>query len=82
MTVNKAVREIVFRTVFSLIAIFGYKIIILGCRRAAELLTGHNNATGKYEEGIVIFDQIEKQALEMADVMINGIIKQFPNIFR
>lgn len=39
-----------------------------------------NMLTGKYAEGIAVFDQIEKQALEMADVMINGIIGQFPNI--
>ncbi|OPZ89653.1 MAG: hypothetical protein BWY74_02635 [Firmicutes bacterium ADurb.Bin419] len=40
-----------------------------------------NMLTGKYGEGITIFDQIEKQALEMADVMTYGIIKQFPNKF-
>jgi len=39
-----------------------------------------NILTGKYAEGIAVFDQIEKQALEMADVMVNGIIRQFPNI--
>ncbi|HEY8348961.1 MAG TPA: acetylglutamate kinase [Clostridia bacterium] len=39
-----------------------------------------NILTGKYAEGITVFDQIEKQALEMADVMVNGIIRQFPNI--
>ena len=40
-----------------------------------------NMLTGKYVEGITVFDQIEKQALQMADVMINGIIQQFPNKF-
>lgn len=40
-----------------------------------------NMLTGKYAEGITVFDQIEKQALEMADVMTSGIIKQFPNKF-
>jgi hypothetical protein len=35
--------------------------------------------TGKYAESISVFDQIEKQALEMADVMTNGIVRQFPN---
>jgi hypothetical protein len=37
--------------------------------------------TKNYEEGISIFDKIEKQALEMADVMTYGIVKQFPNKF-
>jgi hypothetical protein len=36
-----------------------------------------NMLTGKYAEGVTIFDQIEKQALEMADVMTYGIINQF-----
>lgn len=40
-----------------------------------------NILTGKYAEGITVFDQIEKQALEMADVMTCGIIRQFPNLF-
>lgn len=40
-----------------------------------------NILTEKYAEGITLFDQIEKQALEMADVMTNGIVRQFPNIF-
>lgn len=40
-----------------------------------------NILTGKYAEGITVFDKIEKQALEMADVMIHGIIRQFPNTF-
>jgi hypothetical protein len=33
--------------------------------------------TQKFEDGIRIFDEIERQALEMADVMSMGIIKQF-----
>jgi len=40
-----------------------------------------NMLTGKYEDGITIFDQIEKQALDMADMMTNGIVNQFPEIF-
>ncbi len=40
-----------------------------------------NILTGNYAEGITVFDQIEKQALEMADVMACGIIRQFPNNF-
>lgn len=37
--------------------------------------------TGNYEEGINLYDQIEKQALKMADVMTKGIIRQFPEKF-
>lgn len=37
--------------------------------------------TNKYEDSIKIFDQIEKQALQMADMYIEGIVKQFPNRF-
>ena len=40
-----------------------------------------NILTGKYAEGISVFEQNEKQALEMADVMTYGIIRQFPNNF-
>lgn len=35
-----------------------------------------------YEESIRLMDQIEKQALVMADVMINGLIKQFSDRLR
>jgi hypothetical protein len=35
--------------------------------------------TNKYAEGISLFDQIQKQALEMADVYIEGLVKQFRN---
>lgn len=37
--------------------------------------------TGKYSDGIAIFDQIEKQALVMADTMTSGIVRQFPQNF-
>lgn len=37
--------------------------------------------SGKYEDGISTFDKIERQALVMADVMTDGIIKQFPSKF-
>ncbi|WP_315118101.1 LysM domain-containing protein [uncultured Clostridium sp.] len=37
--------------------------------------------TKNYAEGIKLFDKIEKQALEMADMMTQGIVKQFPNSF-
>ncbi|HHZ13670.1 MAG TPA: acetylglutamate kinase [Clostridiales bacterium] len=40
-----------------------------------------NMINGNYAESIALFDQIEKQALEMADVMTHGIIQQFPNYF-
>lgn len=33
--------------------------------------------TGKYSEGISAYDQIETQALEMADLMTDGIVNQF-----
>ena len=36
----------------------------------------HNYATD-----IALYDQIENQALSMADTMANGIVKQFPNLF-
>lgn len=35
-----------------------------------------------YEAGINIYDKIEKQALKMADVMAEGIVKQFPDKFK
>lgn len=40
-----------------------------------------NILTGKYAECISVFDQIEMQALEMADVMTYGIVMQFPDVF-
>ncbi len=36
----------------------------------------------KYEDSIDTFDNIEQQALEMADMMTQGITKQFPRSFR
>lgn len=33
--------------------------------------------TGRYEKNIAIYDVIERQSLEMADLMSSGIIKQF-----
>lgn len=38
--------------------------------------------TKQYEEDIEIYDQIEKQALEMADAFAKGIQMQFPNAFK
>ena len=34
-----------------------------------------------YQSGVDIYDEIEIQALEMADIMAQGIIRQFPNKF-
>ncbi|GKU76410.1 acetylglutamate kinase [Paenibacillus sp. L3-i20] len=36
---------------------------------------------GNYDENIALSDEIEIQALEMADMMTNGIIQQFPALF-
>lgn len=38
--------------------------------------------TKNYAEGIAIYDEIERQALMMADAMTEGIVRQFPNMFR
>lgn len=37
--------------------------------------------TGEYGRGITTFDEIEKQALMMADALTDGIVKQFPDTF-
>jgi hypothetical protein len=37
--------------------------------------------TKNYQAGIDVYDELEIQALEMADVMTEGIITQFPNRF-
>lgn len=37
--------------------------------------------TSDYEKGISVYDDIEMQALEMADMMADGIVKQFPERF-
>lgn len=37
--------------------------------------------TGTYGKNALLFDQMEKQALEMADYLLHGIIRQFPNLF-
>lgn len=36
-----------------------------------------NILTNKYEESIIEYDEIENQALKMADMMAEGIVKQF-----
>jgi hypothetical protein len=38
--------------------------------------------SGNFERGIQIFDQVELQALETADLMTEGIVRQFPRRFR
>lgn len=48
-----------------------YNHLSLTKTEAAAILTGN------YAEGIRIFDEIEKQALQMADIMATGIIRQF-----
>ena len=35
----------------------------------------------KYKEDVAVFDEIEAQALGMADTIADGIIKQFPSMF-
>jgi hypothetical protein len=37
--------------------------------------------TGRFARGIALYDRIEEQALEMADAISAGIIKQFPKVF-
>lgn len=37
--------------------------------------------TGDFQESIRLFDEIEEQALEMADLMVRGIVRQFPGRF-
>lgn len=37
--------------------------------------------SGSFEESIEVFNQIEAQALEMADTITNAIVKQFPECF-
>jgi len=36
-----------------------------------------NILTNNYAQSITDYDEIEKQALKMADVMADGIVKQF-----
>jgi len=38
--------------------------------------------TQDFPAGIAVYDEIEKQALMMADVMTEGIVRQFPRRFR
>ena len=44
-------------------------------KMTSEMLSARSNMD--FEKEVIIFDQTEDQALEMADVMVTGIIKQF-----
>ncbi|KFM99684.1 acetylglutamate kinase [Bacillus clarus] len=35
-----------------------------------------------YEAGVKLYDKIEKEAIEMADAITEGIVKQFPQVFQ
>lgn len=52
-------------------------------RPAARLLSLGVSARleGRYKENVALNDQIESQALEMADMMTSGIVRQFPRAF-
>jgi len=49
-----------------------YKHLALTKAEAVAILTGN------YIKGIAIFDQIEEEALMMADDFAEGIVQQFP----
>jgi hypothetical protein len=38
--------------------------------------------TRKYAAGVAVYDEIEKQTLEMAEMKAKGIFKKFPNRFK
>lgn len=38
--------------------------------------------TGEYQKGIDLYDEMERQAMMMANTMTEGIVKQFPEMFR
>jgi len=52
-----------------------YEHLVLVKSEAVSVLTN------KYEDSISLFDKIEDQALIMADMFTEGILKQFPNKF-
>ena len=35
-----------------------------------------------YEAGVKLYDKVEKEALEMSDMITNAIVKQFPQVFQ
>ncbi len=34
-----------------------------------------------YEAGVKLYDKVEKEALEISDMITNAIVKQFPQVF-
>lgn len=36
---------------------------------------------GKYAEDIKAYDMVQREALQMAEFFVNGIVRQFPNLF-
>jgi hypothetical protein len=36
---------------------------------------------GRYEDDIAVYERVHAQILEMADMLSDGIIRQFPNAF-
>jgi hypothetical protein len=52
-----------------------YEHLVLTKSEAVSILSN------KYEDSISLFDKIEDQALMMADMFTEGILKQFPNKF-
>lgn len=53
-----------------------YDHLIMTKTEAVDLLTQ------KYEDGISIFEMIEQEALAMADMMTQGLVRQFPQNFK
>ena len=41
----------------------------------------NNRLQGKYAEDINSFDMVQKEILKMSQFFVNGIVKQFPNLF-
>lgn len=50
----------------------------LGLTKSEALLMINNN----FKKSIEVYDEIQKQALGMADAITEAIVKQFPNLFR
>lgn len=36
---------------------------------------------GNYEEDIKLYDMVQREALQMSEFFVNGIVRQFPNLF-
>ena len=52
-----------------------YEHLALTKKEAVDMITKN------YADSINVYDEIEKQALKMADMMTEGILKQFPHMF-